>query len=123
MIAGTGLDLVEVARIEKAARIDRFYTKNFTQNELDLFADKKYNAQTVAGNFAAKEAILKALGCGIFDVALIDVEILRKETGAPYAVLHGKARETADAQNITAIHVSITHIAQFAAAQAVAETE
>lgn len=122
MIIGIGLDLVEIGRIEKAARISRFYTRNFTPKEIALFESKKYSVQTVAGNFAAKEAVLKCLGCGLFDMPLIDIEILRKESGQPYVVLHGKAKQTADSQGAAVIHLSITHIKTYAAAQAVAET-
>jgi len=123
MIVGIGLDLVEVARIEKAGKIDRFYTRNFTAAEIALFDSKKPRAQTVAGNFAAKEAVLKSLGCGLFDMPLIDIEVLRKESGQPYAVLHGQAKQIADDLRVSNIHLSITHTAQVAAAQAVAEKD
>jgi len=110
-----------VARIEKAGKIDRFFTRNFTKKEIDLFNSKKPRAQTVAGNFAAKEAVLKSLGCGLFDMQLIDIEVLRADSGQPYAVLHGKAKQIADDLGVSKIHLSITHTAQIAAAQAVAE--
>lgn len=121
MIIGNGFDLIETDRIRKAAQNERFYTKNFTQNEIDFFSTRKNNIEVVAGNFAAKEAVLKCLECGIFDVPLCDIEILRKPSGKPYVSLAGKALEQANALDIDIVHVSISHIKQHAAAQAIAE--
>lgn len=123
MIIGTGLDLIEVRRIKKAMETRRFFTKNFSERELKLFESRKDNAEVVAGNFAAKEAVLKCLGCGIFDMPLIDIEVLRLETGQPYIALNGKAKDIAEKMGVTKIHISITHIVEFAAAQAIAEGE
>jgi holo-[acyl-carrier protein] synthase len=121
MIIGTGLDLIEVTRIKKAMQTQRFFTKNFSQREIELFKSRKENAEVVAGNFAAKEAVLKALGCGIFDMPLIDIEVLRLDSGQPYIELSGKAKQTAEQMGVNKIHISITHIAEHAAAQAISE--
>ena len=121
MIIGTGLDLVEVSRIRKAMQTQRFFTKNFSSREIEMFKARKDNAEVVAGNFAAKEAVLKALGCGIFDMPLIDIEVLRLESGQPYIELTGKAKQTAEQMGVSRIHISITHIAEHAAAQAISE--
>ena len=121
MIIGTGLDLIEVKRIKKAMQTQRFVTKNFTSEEIVMFESRKMNAEVVAGNFAAKEAVLKCLGYGLFDMPLIDIEVLRKDTGEPYITLHGKAKLLAQDLNVDKIHISITHIAEHAAAQAIAE--
>jgi len=123
MIIGTGLDLIEVSRVKKAMKTERFLTKNFTQREIELFKERKDNAEVVAGNFAAKEAVLKCIGCGIFDMPLIDIEVLRMESGQPYIELHGKAKQIADEKQTDKIHISITHIKEYAAAQAIAERE
>ena len=121
MIIGTGLDLIEVGRVKKAMKTQRFFTKNFSVREIELFKSRKDNAEVVAGNFAAKEAVLKCLGCGIFDIPLIDIEVLRLESGQPYIELNGKAKQTADEIGVKKIHISITHIAEHAAAQAISE--
>lgn len=123
MIAGIGLDIVDIARIEKAARNILFYTKNFTESEIALIKSRANGAETAAGNFAAKEAVLKCLGCGIFDMPLSDIEVLREQTGRPYVNLHGKAKEKAIELGIRKMHISISHTGGFAAAQAVAEGE
>ncbi len=121
MIIGTGLDLIEVGRVKKAMKTQRFFTKNFSVREIELFKSRKDNAEVVAGNFAAKEAVLKCLGSGIFDIPLIDIEVLRMESGQPYIELNGKAKKTAETVGVKKIHISITHIAEHAAAQAISE--
>ncbi len=123
MIKGIGLDIIDIVRVEKAACKRRFYTKNFTEDEIALFEARNYSMQVVAGNFAAKEAILKCLRRGIFDMPLYDIEILREESGEPYAVLHGKAAQRAAQLAIKSFYISISHAGGFAAAQAVAEGE
>lgn len=121
MIVGTGLDLIEVSRIKKAMETQRFLTKNFTAFEIELFRSRKDSPEVVAGNFAAKEAVLKCIGCGIFDMPLSDIEVLRLDSGQPYIELHGKAKSIAKKKGADKIHISITHISEFAAAQAIAE--
>ncbi len=123
MILGTGFDIVEVARIEKAAQNELFLVKNFTREEVKMFEARKHRAEITAGNFAAKEAVLKALGCGIFDMALNDIEVLREKSGKPYVTLYGKAKEKSLQLGVKQVHVSISHTDGFAAAQAVAEGE
>ena len=122
MIKGIGFDIVEVSRIEKATG-DRFYKKNFTIGETLMFKTRNLPAETVAGNFAAKEAVLKCLGSGIFDMPLCDIEVLREPSGRPYVCLYGKAKERSEKLGIENIFVSISHTGGFAAAQAVAEGE
>lgn len=123
MIIGTGFDIVDIARIEKAAQNDLFVLKNFTKGEAAMFEARKRRAEITAGNFAAKEAVLKCLGCGIFDIALCEIEVLREESGKPYVTLYGKAKLKAEELGIKKVHVSISHTDGFAAAQAVAEGE
>ena len=62
MIIGTGVDIVEIDRIAKAMKNERFLDRLFTKEEIALFEACRYRAETVAGRFAAKEAVLKALG-------------------------------------------------------------
>jgi holo-[acyl-carrier protein] synthase len=120
MIVGIGIDIIEISRIEKASK-EAFIDKYFTAKEAELFEEKKGRAETIAGNFAAKEAVLKCLGCGIFDMPLKDIEVLREESGRPYVVLYGKALEKAQEIGAVRVHVSISHAGGFAAAEAVAD--
>ena len=121
MLAGIGIDIVDIARIERAGRNKLFYTRNFTQDEIAMLEASMQSAQRAAGNFAAKEAVLKALGCGIFDMPLTDIEVLRYPSGKPYVTLHGKAKQKADELMVTRVHISISHTAELAAAEAIAE--
>ena len=123
MIVGTGFDFIEVDRVQQAAGNELFYTRYFTDNEIIYFRSRKYNMQTVAGQFAAKEAVIKSLGCGLSDISLRDIEILRKESGQPYVTLHGQARTIMQSLGVYCVHVSISHLQQYAAAQAIAEGE
>lgn len=120
MIFGIGCDLCEIDRIEKAG--DRFCERYFTENEQKLFDTKKKNKpQTVAANFAVKEAFGKALGTGVRGFALEDVEVLRDEAGKPYINPLGSAKKICDEFQIMSIFVSISHTKNLAMAYVVLE--
>lgn len=122
MIAGIGNDMIEIDRIRKAVtRNPRFILKNFTLKEQAYFQTKNNSYQSIAGNFAAKEAVSKALGTGFRGFGLVDIEITRNEQGAPIVFLYGKAAQVASAKNITNIWVSIAHCKAYATAYSVAE--
>ncbi len=123
MIRGTGVDIVEIGRIAKAAKNERFFEKVFSDGEIGLFEACQYRMETVAGRFAAKEAILKALGCGLGDMPMKDIQVLRAPSGQPYVKLSGVAGEKAGSLGVTSIHISISHSEHYAVAQAVAEGE
>lgn len=121
MIVGIGTDIVEVERIRKACRRPRFLSRVFTERELALFQSRKENYQVLAGTFAAKEAVVKAMGTGFRGFAWKDVEILRDELGKPHVVLHRQALETVRAMEGRKIHISISHTRCYAVAQAILE--
>ena len=115
----TGIDLIETDRLRglspeiRRRFIDRVYTD----------AEKAYcgdNEQHLAGRFAAKEAVAKALGCGIGEVGWQEIEILNDEFGCPILHLHGKAAERAEHMGLKVWSVSITHVKTYAAAVAAA---
>ena len=113
----TGIDLIEVERFrsQKQEIRERFIDRVYTE------AEKAYcggNEQHLAGRFAAKEAVAKALGCGIGEVSWQEIEILNDDLGAPQLYLHGKAAERAVNLGLTAWSVSITHLKEYAAAAA-----
>ena len=120
MITGIGTDLVEIARVQKAIGRSSFLEKVYTEKERELIAVRAVRAAT---NFAAKEAVAKALGCGFAGIAPVEIEVLRKPSGMPYVVLHGRAKEKAEALGITQIQVSLTDTKEFAQAYAVCENE
>jgi len=115
----SGIDLVEIARLEgvEPAIRARFLRRIFTPQELE---DARDSNQHLAGRFAAKEAVVKALGCGIGPVSWQEIEIRRGPNGEPLLELHGKARQLADDQGLTTWSVSISHTNAHAVAMAVA---
>ncbi len=123
MIIGTGIDIVEISRMERPTQNERFYTDFFSKDERELFDAQKYAAQTVAGRFAAKEAVLKALGLGLGDMPLSEISIIKLPSGQPEVKLKGAAKQKAEDLGVKRIHISISHDGGYAIAQAVAEGE
>lgn len=117
----SGIDIVEVKRIERLIKNKSFVRKIFSDNEIDYFEERKYKATTVAGVFCAKEAVSKCLGTGIAGFSWRDIEILRNELGRPYVVLGGKALKLSQEKRIVGFDISITHIEDFALSIAIAE--
>jgi len=125
MIVGLGIDVVEVDRIRDSLKRfgDRFVARILTPAEAEYCAACADPALHVAARFAAKEAAGKALGTGLgLEVAWHDVEIVRRQSGAPELRLLGKGRNLADNRQVTQIHLSITHTQQTAAAVVILET-
>ena len=120
MIVGSGIDIIEISRIDDSIQrfgktfLDRIYTS----------AEQKENASRTyyAGRWAAKEAVSKALGCGIGqDCSWLDIEILNNNSGAPIARLSGTAsRRLTHIGGIT-LHISISHERSNAVAMAIIE--
>ncbi len=125
MIYGIGNDIIEVHRIKDAIeRNGNFIYKVYTDKEIDTLykeriSDAKY--QSLAGNFAAKEAVSKALGTGFRKFSAGQIEILRDELGKPYVVLYDEAKELYDALQIKNVHVTISHTAEYASAVCILE--
>lgn len=117
MILGVGCDIVEIGRIEAALKRDGFLERCFTAAELSYFEKRKWNVQSVAAGFAAKEAVSKALGTGISGFSLQDIEILHEENGRPYVALYGGAAELAERLS-GKVFVSMSHSDELAMAYA-----
>ena len=118
MIAGVGIDSLRIARMDQAMKREAFLNRVFTEKERDYLKKRALAAQSAAGMFCAKEAVLKALSLGITDARLTDIEILHRESGAPYVVLHGEL-----AGKAAALHISITHTEDTASAVVILEKE
>jgi len=122
LIKGMGVDLVTIERIEKIVQRhpERFLKRIFSAAELkSLEANRLYPA-TLAARFAAKEAVLKAIGCGIGPAALNEVEIIAPSGAQPQVYLHGTARRLAAEKGIDGFALSMTHEPPFACAVAAA---
>ena len=125
-IVGHGIDLVDTARIARllAEHGERFLARCFTEVEQSYGADSVRRLESLAGRFAAKEAIFKALGTGWRDgIAWTDPEVLRLPSGAPTVVLHGKCRHVAEALGVDQWWLSISHIKTHAVASALAVSQ
>ena len=112
MIAGIGVDIVDIARIQ--ALLDRygerFLRRVYTEAETDYAMSGAHKAERLAGRFAVKEAMMKALGTGKSQGILWkDVETVRGRFGKPEVHLHGQAVKWAKWRHGSQVHVSITH--------------
>jgi holo-[acyl-carrier protein] synthase len=124
MIVGVGIDLVEVERIEHAWKRfgDRFVNRILLPDETAYCMTHKNPAPFIAVRFAAKEAISKAFGTGIGpSLGWHDVEVRRKDSGAPYVILHGKGQELLGTLKANVVHLSLTHTAKNSIAVAILE--
>lgn len=126
-ILGHGIDLTETARIARLLEDhgERFITRVFTQGERDYCeAGEASRLERYAARFAAKEAVLKALGTGWSGgIAWTDVEVTKRPTGQPSTLLHGEAAKIAEAMGITHWVLSLTHTKTHAMASAIAQGE
>jgi holo-[acyl-carrier protein] synthase len=125
-IVGTGIDIVECLRIaqmiEKHGEL--FSTRVYTDHEIEYCSARKMATQHYAGRWAAKEAVLKALGTGWRrGISWRDIEIRNDKSGAPAVHLRGGARDVMAAAHIGRMHVTISHCRSFAVAYVVAEGE
>jgi holo-[acyl-carrier protein] synthase len=120
-VVGIGVDVVEISRMTwTLERTPRFRDRVFTAGERAICDDKAEPAASYAARFAVKEAVLKALGEGIFDLPLSDIEVCGGVDEAPTIALHGRAAECAAAASVDRWLISITHDAGIAAAVAAA---
>ncbi len=120
MIIGIGTDMIEIARIVRALEREGFAHKVFTAQELSWGRRTSFG-EHLAGLFAAKEAVSKALGVGFSGFWPTDIEIDHNPEGKPLVLLHGKAQDTAASLGVTHMHISISHNRTMAVAYAVAE--
>ena len=121
MIIGVGLDLCEIARMEKLLQSERFLARFFSEAEQAYIQSKgKAGAASMAGLFAAKEAFTKALGTGI-TADIRGISVLHDAYGAPYYSLEGEYARLAEDRRIDSFFLSITHDGGVAAAVCVAE--
>jgi len=124
MILGTGIDLIEVARIAASYEKfgERFANRILLPDEIAYCLTDRRPAPFLAVRFAAKEAISKAFGTGIgAELGWQDMEVRRKESGEPYVVLHGKGQELFAARGARKLHLSLSHTQGHAAATAILE--
>jgi holo-[acyl-carrier protein] synthase len=125
MILGTGIDIIEVARVKASHERfgERFLRRILRADEIAYCLAHKFPAPHIAVRFAAKEAISKAFGTGIGSaLGWLDMEIARRESGEPFVVLHDGGQKLLLARGAGRVHVSLSHTQEYAAAVAILET-
>lgn len=129
MVVSVGVDLVEVARIKRALEDSvigqRFRARVYTKREVEYCEDKQRGKyESYAGRFAAKEAVMKALGRGWGSkVSWLDIEVLPSRGGKPGLHLHNKTSELALQLGIHQWSLSIAHTGHYATAYVIAQGE
>jgi holo-[acyl-carrier protein] synthase len=120
-VIGIGTDLVEVERFRTVlARTPTLVARVFTDGER-AYADKKRDpVERYAVRWAAKEAVMKALGVGLGEVDFHDIEVVRADSGEPSVLLHGRAAQRATERGVTSWLLTMTHTDASAHAIAVA---
>jgi holo-[acyl-carrier protein] synthase len=124
MILGTGIDIIEVARIASSYEKfgERFVNRILLPDEITYCLSHRNPAPFLAVRFAAKEAVSKAFGTGIgAQLGWQDMEICKKESGEPFVVLHGKGKKLLESRGARRLHISLSHTENYAAATAVLE--
>ena len=120
MIVGIGNDIIEIERIEKAISKEGFKNKIYSQRELENIEKRGNRTETYAGIFSAKEAISKAIGTGVREFSLTDLEILNDDLGKPYVVVSEKLDKILrNKKEDYQIEISISHSKKYATAVAI----
>ena len=122
MIIGIGCDIIEIKRVEKAVQSEAFKKRVFTEAEIAYCESRgKQQFASFGARFAAKEALLKALGTGLRGGALTELEVLNDELGCPHLTLTGYHQELAASKGVQKIHVTLSHSKDSAMAYVVLE--
>ena len=117
MIVGIGNDIIEIERVEKAISKEGFIAKVYTQREIEKRGNR---TETYAGIFSAKEAISKAIGTGVREFALTDLEILNDDLGKPYVIVSDKLNKIIQRKKENyQIEIAISHSKKYATAMAI----
>jgi holo-[acyl-carrier protein] synthase len=124
MIIGMGVDIVRIPRINSAVERfgDRFLQRAFCPEEIEWCMRKRDPGPCLSGRFAAKEALVKALGTGFRQgITLRQICVRHLDNGKPELRLSGAALDTARGLGVTGVHVSISHETEYAVATVVVE--
>lgn len=121
-IVGIGLDLVKIDRIRSLTERwqERFLQRLYTDAERQYCFKRAFPYASLAGRFAAKEAVLKALGTGWSGgIRWVDIQVLNDPAGRPVATANGRVRALLQEAGVTGIHVSLSHDADYAIAEVI----
>ncbi|OGU62462.1 MAG: holo-[acyl-carrier-protein] synthase [Ignavibacteria bacterium RBG_13_36_8] len=125
MIFGIGTDVIEVKRVlDKISSEEGFKESIFTEKEIEYCESKWSRGQNYAARYAAKEAFFKALGTGWRNgMKYNEIEIVNDALGKPDIQLHGSTKKYLEENNIFEIHVSLSHVKDYAFATVVLESK
>jgi len=123
MIIGVGIDITDQQRIKNSIEKfgQRFVEQILTANEIAACSRYRFPVEHYAGKFAVKEAFMKAVSTGLNKIGLQEIEVLNKESGAPYINVYGKAAEIYKDLAVTNMHVTISHDKDMAVAVVILE--
>ncbi len=122
MILGIGLDVVNVDRLRKWAKISGIFKRFFHESEIKAVEKKgSMKILSLAARFAAKEAFGKALGTGLTGFSLNEIAVMNDENGKPWMKLYGRAKQLFVKYGGNKIFVSLTHEHDYALAMVVIE--
>jgi holo-[acyl-carrier protein] synthase len=125
VILGTGIDLIEVERIESSYEKfgERFLNRILVKGEMEYCLSHKKPGPFLAARFAAKEAVSKAFGTGIgAQLSWQDIEVKRKDSGEPYVIMHGNGLELMKQRGARIVHLTLSHTEKHATAMAILES-
>lgn len=113
-----GMDMIEIPRIKRSMQRSNFLNFILGEKEFEELKLRKFPPQSVAANFAAKEAFAKSIGLGFKGFKIKEVEILRESSGKPIFYFTGNAKKIVD-KNSYDFSLSLTHTANLAAAMVI----
>lgn len=122
MLLGVGCDIIEIARIKKSVQREAFKRRVFAPEEIAYCESRGWQAAaSFAARFAAKEAVLKALGTGLRGGSLTEISVVNDELGKPSVQLTGYHKQLADELGVKRISLSMSHARETAMAYVVME--
>jgi holo-[acyl-carrier protein] synthase len=123
LLIGIGIDIADQNRFKEGLDKygDGFLRQILTEQEIKACARYRFPIEHYAGKFAVKEAFMKAAGTGLRELNFQDIEVLNRESGAPYILTSGKAETIIIERGITQVHVSLSHDGNMAVAVVVLE--
>lgn len=118
-----GIDIAKISRFEKLAADERFLKKVFSDKEIQYFKRRCFSVDTVSGAFCAKEALAKALGCGLSRLMPCEISVVRNDLGKPYFEFSKRAEDALKIANAKNISLTISHDNGMAAAVVIIEND
>ncbi len=103
-----GIDLIEIERIQNSLKHFNFLIRMFSNEEIDMFKSRNNNINTISANFAAKEALAKAINTPLFKIGVSNISVLRNKDGSPYFKFKGNTELLIRNLNIS-LSLSLTH--------------